>query len=213
MTESETEKKQQPDAEQTAGKAKQDRAKEQPTDDNQSNTDKKPGDESQVKAEGSAKADKSTQSTEPQKPKIGILPGPNPAGKGPDKGGFYWGTGRRKRSVARVRIRPGSGQMLINKRQVDAYFSAAQDRAAVRAPIEAVNAHGVFDVFVNVRGGGTTGQAGATMLGLARALRSYNEDYLQKLRDGGYLTRDGRMVERKKPGQRGARRRFQFSKR
>ena len=81
------------------------------------------------------KTAKQTVPAEPQMPKIGILPGPNPAGKGPDKGGFYWGTGRRKRSVARVRIRPGSGEMLVNKRKVEDYFPAAQDRQAVCSPM------------------------------------------------------------------------------
>lgn len=133
--------------------------------------------------------------------------------KTPDKGGFYWGTGRRKSSVARVRIKPGEGKLLINKRQLDDYFSRQQDRNAVIAPLKAVNGEGSFDIFINVKGGGTTGQAGASLLGIARALKNYNPDYLQTLREGGYLTRDGRMVERKKPGQKGARKRFQFSKR
>lgn len=131
----------------------------------------------------------------------------------PDKGGYIWGTGRRKRSVARVRIRPGKGKVLINKKEVDAYFARRQDRDAVAAPLKVTDKTEAFDVFVNVRGGGTSGQAGATMLGIARALRNYDESLLRILRDGGYLTRDGRMVERKKPGQRGARRKFQFSKR
>lgn len=133
--------------------------------------------------------------------------------KQPDKGGYIWGTGRRKRSVARVRIRPGKGKLLINKKEVDAYFARWQDRDAVVAPLNATDKLKAFDVFVNVRGGGTSGQAGATMLGIARALKNYDEGLLKVLRDGGYLTRDSRMVERKKPGQRGARRRFQFSKR
>lgn len=133
--------------------------------------------------------------------------------KRPDKGGYIWGTGRRKRSVARVRIRPGKGKVLINKKDVDAYFARRQDRDAVAAPLKVTDKTEAFDVFVNVRGGGTSGQAGATMLGIARALRNYDESLLKILRDGGYLTRDGRMVERKKPGQRGARRKFQFSKR
>jgi len=81
------------------------------------------------------------------------------------------------------------------------------------APLKAVECEKSFDVFVNVRGGGTTGQSGATRLGIARALKNYDENYIQPLRDGGYLTRDSRMVERKKYGQRGARRKFQFSKR
>jgi len=133
--------------------------------------------------------------------------------KEPDKGGFYWGTGRRKSSVARVRIKPGDGKMLINKKQLNDYFKREQDRKAVMSPLKAVDGEKLFDVFVNAHGGGTTGQAGATLLGIARALRNYDENYIQLLRDGGYLTRDPRMVERKKYGQRGARRRFQFSKR
>ena len=132
----------------------------------------------------------------------------------PDKGGFYWGTGRRKSSVARVRIKPGEGKLVINKKTLEDYFKREQDRNAVLAPLKAVDAEKIFDIFVNVRGGGSTGQSGATLLGVARALKNYNEQqYMQALRDGGYLTRDSRMVERKKPGQRGARRKFQFSKR
>jgi small subunit ribosomal protein S9 len=134
-------------------------------------------------------------------------------GKKADKGGFYWGTGRRKSSVARVRIRPGEGKLLINEREIGDYFVREQDRKAVLAPLQAVNAEKSFDIFVNVKGGGTSGQAGAVLLGIARALKSYDENYTQPLRDGGHLTRDGRMVERKKPGQSGARKRFQFSKR
>ena len=133
--------------------------------------------------------------------------------KGPDKGGYWWGTGRRKSSVARVRIKPGSGKLIVNKKELDNYFSRDQDRELVLAPLKSVNAAENFDVFINVRGGGTTGQSGASRLGIARALKSYDDGYLQALRDGGHLTRDPRMVERKKPGQRGARRRFQFSKR
>ena len=133
--------------------------------------------------------------------------------KTPDKGGFIWGTGRRKRSVARVRIKPGEGKLLINKKEVKDYFTQLQDQNAVIAPLKATNTEGSFDVFVNVKGGGSSGQAGAAMLGIARALRNYDESLLKQLRDSGYLTRDSRMVERKKPGQRGARRRFQFSKR
>ena len=133
--------------------------------------------------------------------------------KGPDAGGFFWGTGRRKSSIARVRIKPGSGKLQINGKEVDEYFSRIQDRNSVVAPLKAIDAMQNFDVFVNVNGGGTTGQAGAIMLGVARALRNYDPSLIHTLREGGYLTRDSRMVERKKPGQRGARRRFQFSKR
>jgi small subunit ribosomal protein S9 len=133
--------------------------------------------------------------------------------KKPDKGSYYWGLGRRKSSVARVRIKPGDGKLLINKRELNDYFSRAQDKEAVLAPLKTVEGEKAFDVFINVRGGGTTGQSGAARLGIARALKNYDENYLQPLRDGGHLTRDSRMVERKKPGQSGARKRFQFSKR
>ena len=136
---------------------------------------------------------------------------PRPAPK--SKSGFWWGTGRRKSSVARVRIKPGDGKMQINKKELNEYFVHEQDRKAVLAPLEAVGARKSFDIFINVKGGGTTGQAGASLLGIARALKKYDASYIQALRDGGHLTRDPRMVERKKPGQRGARRRFQFSKR
>ena len=129
------------------------------------------------------------------------------------KGGYWWGTGRRKSSVARVRIKPGSGKMVVNKKELNDYFKRAQDQNAVMAPLKAVQAEKIFDIFINVKGGGTTGQSGASLLGIARALKKYDESFLPALRDGGHLTRDPRMVERKKPGQRGARRRFQFSKR
>jgi small subunit ribosomal protein S9 len=137
--------------------------------------------------------------------------GPGNAGR--QKYGYWWGTGRRKTSVARVRLRPGSGKLLVNKRELDAYFKRDQDRKAVTAPLRAVQGEKAFDIFINVRGGGITGQAGAALLGMARALKSYDENYVPALRDSGHLTRDPRMVERKKPGQAGARRRFQFSKR
>lgn len=129
------------------------------------------------------------------------------------KGGFIWGTGRRKTSVARVRIKPGKGELKINKRDLNHYFTRPQDVNNVIAPLKATKTENSLDVFVNVKGGGITGQSGAVMLGIARALKNYDPTLLQALRDGGYLTRDGRMVERKKPGQSGARRRFQFSKR
>ncbi|MHC4572191.1 MAG: 30S ribosomal protein S9 [Planctomycetota bacterium] len=136
-----------------------------------------------------------------------------PAKKGPDKGGFYWATGRRKSSVARVRIKPGGGKLMINKKELSDYFTREQDRKSIMAPLKAVEGEKSFDIFANVQGGGTSGQAGAVLLGIARALKKYDENYVQPLRDGGHLTRDSRMVERKKPGQRGARKRFQFSKR
>ena len=140
-------------------------------------------------------------------------PQPAPAPSSEPKGGYWWGTGRRKSSVARVRIKAGEGKLLINKKELPDYFKREQDRRAVIAPLLAVKCLKSFDVFVNVRGGGTTGQSGAARLGIARALRNYDENFLALLRDGGHLTRDSRMVERKKPGQSGARRKFQFSKR
>ena len=136
-----------------------------------------------------------------------------PSANHESKSGFWWGTGRRKSSVARVRIKPGSGKFMINKKPLEEYFRRVQDQTAVMAPLKSVDAEKRFDVFINVRGGGTTGQAGASLLGVARALKKYNDSYVPALRDGGHLTRDPRMVERKKPGQSGARRRFQFSKR
>lgn len=126
---------------------------------------------------------------------------------------YFWGTGRRKRSVARVRIRDGTGQFEINGRQVRDYFKVDKDRAVLDQPLRATGAAGRVDVFVNVYGGGTTGQADAIVMGLARALKQLDTSYEKPLRDGNYLTRDARKVERKKYGQRGARRRFQFSKR
>lgn len=135
----------------------------------------------------------------------------NPAGE--PKSGYWWGTGRRKSSVARVRIKPGNGKLIVNKKPLNEYFPREQDRKAVMAPLKAVGVEKTFDVFINVKGGGMTGQAGASLLGVARALRNYDQKFVPTLRDGGHLTRDPRMVERKKPGQRGARRRFQFSKR
>jgi len=150
---------------------------------------------------------------ESQAPKPAAQAAPRAGNKGKEKYGYWWGTGRRKCAVARVRIRPGSGKLIVNKKDLSDFFAREQDRAAVVAPLKSVHAEKAFDVFINVKGGGTTGQAGASLLGVARALKSYDENYIQALRDGGHLTRDPRMVERKKPGQRGARRRFQFSKR
>ncbi len=126
---------------------------------------------------------------------------------------YFWGTGRRKSSIARVRIRPGEGSFKVNGKEVDEFFSEPQDRAAVIGPLETVNMRKSWDVQANVQGGGHTGQAGAIVLGLARALRDALPDTEEALRDNGLLTRDARMKERKKYGQPGARKRFQFSKR
>lgn len=132
---------------------------------------------------------------------------------GPDKAGFYWGTGRRKTSVARVRLKAGSGKVTINGRELTAYFSELRDRNDVLAPLTSTKTADSVDVHVNVNGGGYTGQAGAVKLGIARALMGYDISLEQILRDNDLLTRDARAVERKKYGRAGARRRFQFSKR
>ena len=126
---------------------------------------------------------------------------------------FIWGMGRRKSAVARVRIRPGDGKFLVNKREVDRFFCIDKDRRAVRTPLNVTETTKSMDVFVNVRGGGISGQAGAVVLGLARALLKADADYEPKLREHNLLRRDPRKVERKKYGQPGARKRFQFSKR
>ena len=126
---------------------------------------------------------------------------------------YLWGTGRRKTAVARVRIRPGTGKILINKRQVEDFFTEIKDRNAVSAPLEAVSMVGSWDIWAKVDGGGRTGQAGAVMLGLSRAIAKAMPDVESALRDRGLMTRDARMKERKKYGQKGARKRFQYSKR
>ena len=123
------------------------------------------------------------------------------------------GTGRRKSSVARVRLRPGQGNITINKRPLEEYFDADQHRGAVLAPLVATETRGQVDVVIRVHGGGSTGQADACKLGIARALKQHNVNLEEPLRDAGLLTRDGRMKERKKYGLRGARRGTQFSKR
>jgi len=124
-----------------------------------------------------------------------------------------WGTGRRKTAVARVRAMPGDGKIIINKREVDAYFTESKDRNAVRSALVATKTLKAYDIFANVRGGGPTGQAEAVKLGIARVLMKVDAAFLPALREGKFLTRDPRMKERKKYGQKGARRRFQFSKR
>ena len=126
---------------------------------------------------------------------------------------FIWGTGRRKSAVARVRVAPGTGKILVNDRQLNDYFSSERDRKAIFGPLEVTNTGGKMDVLVNASGGGLTGQAGAIIMGLGRALVRYDQTLEQALRNAGFLTRDSRMKERKKYGQRGARRKFQFSKR
>jgi small subunit ribosomal protein S9 len=130
-----------------------------------------------------------------------------------DRHGVAIGTGRRKTSVARVRIIDGDGAMTINGRVLDDYFQIERDRQLIEAPLKATEMYGSVNVWVRVNGGGLTGQAGAIVLGIARALQAKNPDLHEALSDGGYLTRDGRMVERKKYGYKKARKSFQFSKR
>lgn len=125
----------------------------------------------------------------------------------------HYGTGRRKTSTARVFLRPGSGNITINDRTLDEFFGRKTARMIVRQPLELVQLEGKFDVNVTVKGGGTTGQAGAIRHGLTRALIEYDETLRKSLRDAGYVTRDAREVERKKVGFRKARRGTQFSKR
>jgi small subunit ribosomal protein S9 len=126
---------------------------------------------------------------------------------------YLWGTGRRKTAVARVRIREGSGKFLVNDLDVDDYFPLEIQRNDVRAPLRSTEMAGRIDVFVNVRGSGKHSQSGAVVLGLARALKALRPDLEASLRDNGFLTRDARMVERKKYGHKKARKSFQFSKR
>jgi len=123
------------------------------------------------------------------------------------------GTGRRKASVARVRLRPGEGRFSINRRPLEEYFRNIQQQQSVVAPLEQTGYRNQVDVIIRVAGGGITGQADACKLGIARALKKLNEELEERLRDSGMLTRDGRMKERKKYGLRGARRGTQFSKR
>ncbi len=157
------------------------------------------------------------------------------------KNPYHWGTGRRKTSVARIRLKEGSGQIVINKdRTLEDYFTEDKDRKLITDPLYIVDMRNRLDVWVNVRGGGFTGQAGAISQGIARALKDMFSEMpepepeleveegeseeekekpttpsglIKKLRDSGYLTRDGRMKERKKYGRKGARKSFQFSKR
>ena len=126
---------------------------------------------------------------------------------------YYWGTGRRKKSVARVRITAGDGKFIVNDREVDVFFKETKDRNLVRAPLLTANVAENLNILVNVNGGGYTGQAGAGAQGLGRALSLFDPTLRAAQKEGGFLTRDSRVKERKKYGQRGARRRFQFSKR
>ena len=125
----------------------------------------------------------------------------------------YWGTGRRKKAIARVRLVPGNGSIIINKRAMDEYFGEETLKYVVNQPLVLVNALDKFDIFVNVVGGGISGQAGAIRHGISRALVIAEETYKPALKKAGFLTRDPRMKERKKYGLKKARRAPQFSKR
>ncbi|WP_194756257.1 30S ribosomal protein S9 [Aliidiomarina indica] len=125
----------------------------------------------------------------------------------------YYGTGRRKSSTARVFLRAGSGEIKINNRSLEEYFSRDTARMVVRQPLELLDFVGKFDLYITVAGGGTTGQAGAIRHGITRALMQYDEALRGDLRKAGYVTRDARKVERKKVGLHKARKRPQFSKR
>jgi small subunit ribosomal protein S9 len=126
---------------------------------------------------------------------------------------YFWGTGRRKTAVARVRVAVGSGKLRINKRDMPDYFTKEQERNVVLAPLRVTKTQSKYDIIARLGGGGVSGQASALCLGIARALAKADESLVEKLRESGLFTRDGREKERKKYGQRGARARYQFSKR
>ena len=151
--------------------------------------------------------------TMPLNDAVAVDPTPAPVPTGPDAHGWWRGTGRRKTAVARVRIKTGTGEFKVNNRDLDVYFCEARDLKNIRNVLEKTGTMGAVDIFVNAHGGGYMGQAGAIILGLGRALMKYDTSLEPILRDNGFLTRDAREVERKKYGQPGARRRFQFSKR
>jgi small subunit ribosomal protein S9 len=126
---------------------------------------------------------------------------------------FCWGTGRRKTAVARVRVRRGTGRMLVNDREADQYFPIERLQQVIRAPLRAAKAINKYDVLVKIEGGGVASQADAMLLGIARALVKMDREAAPRLKEEGFLTRDSREKERKKYGRKRARARFQFSKR
>ena len=126
---------------------------------------------------------------------------------------FCWGTGRRKTAVARVRLRRGTGRIVVNDRDADQYFPVERLQLAIRAPLRATKALNRFDIFATIEGGGVAAQADAMLLGIARALLKVDREFQPKLKEEGFLTRDSREKERKKYGRKRARARFQFSKR
>jgi len=169
-------------------------------------------------AEGSDDADDTMGLTlgggSPAESEVEAAPRPAPTIRGKiDRFGTAMGTGRRKTSVARVRVKDGTGQFVVNGRPFEQYIVVERDRLAVQQPLKATDMVGKVDISVNVVGGGPTGQAGAIILGIARALQAKNPANHSMLAEGGCRTRDPRMVERKKYGHKKARRSFQFSKR
>ena len=124
-----------------------------------------------------------------------------------------YGTGRRKSATARVFIKPGTGEIIVNKRKLEDYFDNEVHRMVIRQPLHLTDSVGKFDIVVNVDGGGKAGQAGAVRHGVTRALVEFNPEFRTRLKRAGFVTRDPRAKERKKYGQKGARKRFQFSKR
>jgi len=162
-------------------------------------------------------ADSPLATTQPEKPaapdKPSVVGQPERPAPPPGPRTYIWGVGRRKTAVARVRIAAGTGKIEVNGRTLNEYFTAEKDRKAIFGPLEVTSTGGRLDVLVNASGGGPTGQTGAIVMGLGRALAKYDSGLEVPLRNAGFLTRDSRMKERKKYGQRGARRRFQFSKR
>jgi len=126
---------------------------------------------------------------------------------------IYKATGRRKTAIAQVRMKPGNGDITVNKTNIEKYFGRETSRMIVRQPLELTNTVGRFDIFVNVKGGGGSGQAGAIKHGISRALIVADPDLRKVLKRAGFLTRDDRVVERKKYGRKKARKRFQYSKR
>jgi small subunit ribosomal protein S9 len=155
----------------------------------------------------------------PPKPRIGkpaVVEAPktiHPVPSTQPKSGYWWGTGRRKTSTARARIKPGTGKFLINDRKVEEFFTEIEHQNFAHLPLKVTNATETYDVMISVQGGGYTGQAGAIALAISRALKAHDANTEPALRDHDLLTTDSRQVERKKYGRAGARRRFQFSKR
>lgn len=125
----------------------------------------------------------------------------------------HYGTGKRKSSIARVYLRPGKGQITVNRRALEDYFPSDTLKMVIKQPLQLTETSDKFDIFANIRGGGLTGQAWAMRLGISRALCEFNQELRGRLKKGGFLTRDARIKERKKYGQPGARKRFQYSKR